>query len=127
MDTDDLHKSVFPKMKKEIHDLEYGVRTKDQYIYIYICVLDKTISKDHRLAHSYQINHIPLSHCLVYIPVNYGFVTGSPDLILSSRSPFQAGHERRDSAPPVATAARKFIQEQLTPEALSCYWLKVTT
>ena len=35
--------------------------------------------------------------------------------------------EFHEMAPPVAKAARKFIVEQLTPEALSCYWLKVSS
>ena len=30
-----------------------------------------------------------------------------------------------DALPPMASNARKFVKEQLTPEALSCYWLKV--
>lgn len=33
----------------------------------------------------------------------------------------------RENVPPIAESARRFIEEQLTTDGLSCYWLKAIT
>lgn len=49
-----------------------------------------------------------------------------PPLQLPLQLPLQP-QAYREEVPPIAESARRFIEEQLTTDGLSCYWVKAIT